>query len=780
MSTVSNLLNLNVGGKAESLIKLKSIAGISVPPFISIPASCENLEALIQEYLTLNPNVHAVAVRSSALVEDGENASFAGAFDTFLDVEAAVSEILDAVKRVRFNATQKVEGLSDYMDRCNIKYQDGVGVVVQEMVSDPDYSGVVFSHGLESVDAYFQINFHTGLGEEIVSGRQKGGHLRFLRQGEVSEVIGKKYPFLQELINAVNSIEKNYSCESMDIEFAYKNGCLYILQARPMTVAKGCLHNDKMLLLSDEIKSLNCKVHRLSENDFYGDMIDINPRELLGENPQFLNVSIFGEMFADDVVERVRGQMGYAPLYAGMMEVLSGKPYVSLRSSAYSMRPKGVSDKTYEKVFQHYLSKVRSNVDLQDKVEFQLFSLTGQQAEGLVEELSEILDLEEVLELTGSFNELDEYLAVYMVGYLENYSCWLSQYQSELDTLERSGGCNVKTALSALIKGTSYFTATARLAFYAKNAAEKKYGESFIEKSIGGLDTVSGQLQESLLLYAKGEMTVEDLNRVYGHLRAGQMDIFTSSYKDNPEYYFNLEYYEAMDESQADCTLKGVLERRNDAEAFLNELSPLLQQEIVDMRMLLQAREAVKFEFARAFDLLSRSILDVSKQVGFDKNKLGSMNIDDVIALSESGVVDVKSTFMSPLHKLLILPAVFTHTTDLNCVELEQKFGTFFSGKVIEAPVIVVKEGMKPLREDVEGRIIVLDHADPGFDFLLSYEPAGLITKVGGPASHMAIRLSEYGLPGCIGSGIDLETIDVTKSLVLDCKNKCISEGREL
>ena len=54
---------------------------------------------------------------------------------------------------------------------------------------------------------------------------------------------------------------------------------------------------------------------------------------------------------------------------------------------------------------------------------------------------------------------------------------------------------------------------------------------------------------------------------------------------------------------------------------------------------------------------------------------------------------------------------------------------------------------------DLTGTIVVIDAADPGYDWLFGHGIAGLITRYGGVASHMAIRAAEFGLPAAIGCG---------------------------
>jgi phosphoenolpyruvate-protein kinase (PTS system EI component) len=61
--------------------------------------------------------------------------------------------------------------------------------------------------------------------------------------------------------------------------------------------------------------------------------------------------------------------------------------------------------------------------------------------------------------------------------------------------------------------------------------------------------------------------------------------------------------------------------------------------------------------------------------------------------------------------------------------------------------------GETATRAMVENRIVAIENADPGFDYLFSLGIVGLITAFGGPNSHMAIRAAEFRLPGVIGIG---------------------------
>ena len=70
---------------------------------------------------------------------------------------------------------------------------------------------------------------------------------------------------------------------------------------------------------------------------------------------------------------------------------------------------------------------------------------------------------------------------------------------------------------------------------------------------------------------------------------------------------------------------------------------------------------------------------------------------------------------------------------------------------------------------------MLIPNADPGYDWLLARDIAGLITMYGGANSHMAVRAAELGIPAAIGVGEllyrDLEPANVIR---LDCASRTI------
>ena len=76
---------------------------------------------------------------------------------------------------------------------------------------------------------------------------------------------------------------------------------------------------------------------------------------------------------------------------------------------------------------------------------------------------------------------------------------------------------------------------------------------------------------------------------------------------------------------------------------------------------------------------------------------------------------------------------------------------------------------------DLNKKIVLIENADPGFDWLFSFDINGLITKFGGANSHMSIRCNELKIPAAIGVGEKIfEDIKNNQQLILNCALKKI------
>ena len=119
------------------------------------------------------------------------------------------------------------------------------------------------------------------------------------------------------------------------------------------------------------------------------------------------------------------------------------------------------------------------------------------------------------------------------------------------------------------------------------------------------------------------------------------------------------------------------------------------------------------------------------------------------------------------------LPETITSTNDLYVYEKNNNSGNFITQKSILGETLELNnfENIKKIEE----KILLIESADPGYDFIFSKKIKGLITKYGGQNSHMSIRSSELDLPAAIGVGEEIyNSLKNKKYITLDCLNKKI------
>jgi len=235
-----------MGGKAEGLSQLVRM-GLPVPSaFVILDAQADVFPAnLLNHYQRIGGG--RVAVRSSALGEDGEETSFAGQFDTFLNVEGeadlrrAIGDCVASLSGREARAYGHEKGRADPESMC---------VVVQAMV-DPQAAGVLFSadpvsgrHDRLVVDAV------RGLGESLVSGDVTPDHYVLNSENVVvrQELVTKESILTHEQLCSL-ALGARKAAQGLgkpvDMEWAIDgDGAIQWLQARPITTLGGDLNAD--------------------------------------------------------------------------------------------------------------------------------------------------------------------------------------------------------------------------------------------------------------------------------------------------------------------------------------------------------------------------------------------------------------------------------------------------------------------------------------------------------------------------------------------------------
>ena len=184
--------------------------------------------------VVLDPKIK-YAVRSSGLQEDLPDRSFAGQYNTFLNVSGTNDikrAIIDCYKSM-YSQTVLNYLLSHQTDTNNLK----MAVIIQEMV-EADVSGIAFTiNPITGIDKEIVVEAAEGLGENIVGGKVVPHKYVYNWYSGTYENDNDRLlngELLSEMMTAFLDIQVyfGYPC---DIEFAVKNNVLYILQARPIT-----------------------------------------------------------------------------------------------------------------------------------------------------------------------------------------------------------------------------------------------------------------------------------------------------------------------------------------------------------------------------------------------------------------------------------------------------------------------------------------------------------------------------------------------------------------
>lgn len=218
------------GAKAANLARLMRL-GLPVPPGFVVIGEAP-AERILEAARTLGDV--SLAVRSSAVAEDLADASFAGQYESVLDVRGGPA-LLEAVRRCRESAhTARVDR---YRSARAATADDRIAVLVQRMLA-PEAAGVAFTaNPVTGARSEVVITAARGLGERVVAGEAvgdewvvdtAGARCRRAVDGVIDAGRAAEIAALARRVEAAFGVPQ-------DIEWAIADGRLHLLQARPMT-----------------------------------------------------------------------------------------------------------------------------------------------------------------------------------------------------------------------------------------------------------------------------------------------------------------------------------------------------------------------------------------------------------------------------------------------------------------------------------------------------------------------------------------------------------------
>jgi hypothetical protein len=179
-------------------------------------------------------------------------------------------------------------------------------------------------------------------------------------------------------------------------------------------------------------------------------------------------------------------------------------------------------------------------------------------------------------------------------------------------------------------------------------------------------------------------------------------------------------------------------------------------------RSAIAGREKAKFIFSRNLSDALEILAAWGDSIGLSRDDVSFLAINDCLHWGTHSLLDTPKNYFKEkvadgrkfydLTRSLKLGYLIRSTSDVYIVPQHRSVPNFVGKTVVEAEIVPLYADSQGM-EELCGRVVCIENADPGFDWIFTRRIAGLVTMFGGANSHMAIRCTEYGLPAAIGVG---------------------------
>lgn len=744
--------------KAETLIKLTKYQkkiNIIVPKifyfskkeyFLNKKKILRNIKKIFKK--------NKIILRSSSQQEDQENLSNAGKFKSFQNLNTKSALIDEKILTI-------LEDFNNNNDQ----------VIAQEFISKPDISGVIFTRNINNNSPYYFINIdHSGRTDLITSGQSNPSMktLVFFRD-TTKYKIPKKY---NNLIKSIKYIENIFKNDRLDIEFCIKNKKIFIFQCRPLKKMKKV--NDRVL--NDALTNITMKIEKLKRSNpfikgaktFFSNMADWNPAEMIGNKPTNLSMSLYSELITDNVWALQRKNYGYNDLSSHpLMLNFGGSPFIDLRVDFNSFIPEKITKKLQSKAINYYLNKIQKEKDYHDKIEFNIietcYDLDSEK------KLKIFLNKQDTKIYLKYLKELTNDIISQKIGNLDEETSKIIKLKSEIEIIKKSNLSQIQKIYlhvkSCKNFGTLPFSGLARSAFIAtrilKTLVNKKIiSNDDLENFYGSINSITNKINSELLSINSKNKKNSFLLK-YGHLRPSTYSISSKNYKENFKNYFSKNSKNTKVQNKK-FKLAPIKKRLINKHFKKHNLKTDYKKFIEFSKNSIKLREYSKFIFTKSIDEIFNNLISLGKEIGIKREDMEYISIKNILKYYNNVEIGFKlkkqlrkeiteSKKNSSLLNLIEFPDFIENKYDMYFHTVSKKKGNYITtGKINGALVDLSK--IKNF-EKLDGKIILLENADPGYDFIFTKNIKGLITEYGGSNSHMSIRCLELGIPAIIGIG---------------------------
>ncbi len=782
---------MEFSSKAKNLLYLKNLKlkNSIIPKFYSFSVNeINNNKKKIIQIIKTNL-AKKISIRSSYFLEDKASSSMAGEFDGLYKVNNNETQILKGINHL----------IKQYKKKSKKKkFLLNSEIIFQNHLTNSSLSGVLTNRCIKDGTNYYIINYDdsSALTNTVTSGGKSGGRVINIFKQKFNGLRSIKF---KKIVKSVQEIEALIGDTEIDIEFAIdKFNNVQIFQIRPISTSK----NWKKINNNNFLKNLRQNQNKLSkhfnDNKYFGNkmvfglMPDWNPVEMIGYQPSELSYSLYKKLITDDAWNISRSQMGYKKVKKPLMYKFTGKPFIDVRLSFFSFLPKDLKYQTSKKIVNYWCSKLQRKPYLHDKIEFEISD--GSFDALLKDKISNNYKFLKVDERKKYYDELKRFTEKLIINYQENFDIYnnqlikLEKYRfSLINRFLKKNDFNYSLELKRLIHqikidGTIPFSKYARYAFIGKKFLNSLKIKKIISiktysNIINSIDSIASKYIQLERKAKKDKKFKKLFYKYFFHLRPGTYDLRINRYKN------------ILDAHKID-NLKDILSYKTNRikinkKELINIEKFLYKNDFnFDVEMLvnfcvssIKLRENSKFIFTRSLSDLLELVKKFGKYHKLASEELSKIRINKILKLNKNNQNDFKKISLRKnfknYDKMSKLPYLITSKNDLFIASNLLTKPNFITNKNITANIKLID--IKENNQSLANKIIFIENADPGYDWIFSRKIKGLVTKYGGVNSHMSIRCEELNLPAVIGLGEEnFEKIKSCTKIVLNCKNEQI------
>ena len=709
-----------------------------------------------------------IAIRSSAFDEDSKNQSQAGKYLSILGVNP------NRKKTLNFSINQVINSYK--------KKNQNNKVIIQKQITKVSMSGVIFTHDLTNGSPYYIINYddNSKKTDTVTSGYGEGSNKKLIIYREGLRSL--KSERFQKLLNCVLDLEKKINNKHLDIEFVVDTDLnIYLLQVRNISTKSNWTINNKILDKKIKIDKKYLIKHFKKKNQILAQMSDWNPAEIIGKNPKKLSSSIYSNLVTDNSWAIAREKMGYSKvLNKKLMSLYSGKPYIDVRKSFFSFLPEQVNIKDKNKIVNFWIDKLKKNPFLHDKVEFDV-AITAYDFE-IKRKLNNFLPNKINLKTKRKLEFL--YKDIFIKNIDKNNEVSLDKISDKINYLSilqknfvinKSRKKNKKN-LKLILKNCKHygiipFAQAARHGFVAKGLIDSLVSKKVLsqKRSIElqkVVNTVTSKFLEDINFVLKKKMTKSLFFKKYGHLRPGAYDITSKNYSEMRNTFFE----------------KSLVSKKHKFKLSNKEkkkINFLLKKEKIDLNQeslinyiirSIEMREFSKFIFSKSIDNIFKLLLKIIPKRLKNKEIASYFSVNEILTDKANLKLFLKRKNEYENNLKIFLPEVIKDKSAYDVVPYMFNVPNFITNKRVSGKVLNLSNKLK---YSLENKIILIENADPGFDWIFTKNIKGFATQFGGSNSHMAIRAAELNIPAMIGCGQKkFDELKNSLEIEIDCLNK--------